>query len=237
MPTKWLLASLIIMSLIALTSYIAKKLVRTDNKEVKKEVEKGISEDAQKTIEEAKKWIEEDNEWADRGNKTTENNGGDIMGDKLNNHTLGELLSLEPTEEDYRNYVRVVGNKVKGLYEEYQFFMYEPDKRDLASGFLLQFQIMGIEPVYNELFVHAMDTGLEMDKIDEFFLEELKEGNIIPIGEGIILEEEGTGISPIKSGDDVRVIISFVTEEYRARQDEKEAEEKAEKEAEAKKDE
>lgn len=221
MMIKIILSIIFIALILYATVIIARILVARDNEDIQEEVERDICEDAKETIREAKRWLEEDNQ----------NYGGDSMGDILNKNTLGELLALEPEDKHYEEYVGMVGKRVKELFEDYQFFLYEPDKADLVSGYLMQFQILGHEPIYNELFVYAMDSGLEMDKIDEFFLEALKEGDILPIGEGIILDEEGTGISPIKSGDDVRVIISFVTDEYKARQEE------AEKEAEATEDE
>lgn len=197
-----------------LTIMIARKAVNKDIKIAKRETEEKIGEEAWETIEEAKRWIERD----------IKKSGGDIMVEELNKHTLGELLTLKPTKEEYDKYVKMVGRQVRKQYKDYQFFMYEPDKSDLISGYLIQFQILGHEPAYEQLFTYAMDTGLDMDKIDEYFYEALIKGEIIPIGDGIILEREGTGISPIKSGDDVRVIISFITEEYKKRQDKAEKE-------------
>ena len=207
----------VVVGISLITILVARKASKTDAEEMKEEVEQEIGDDAWKTITEAKRWIEEDNE----------GRVGGTMVEGINKHTLGELLAQEATDEEYEKYVEMVGSIIQQQYSDYQFFMYEPDKSDLVSGFMLQFQIMGHEPDYDMLFKYAMDTGLEMDKIDCFFFEELEKGNIIPIGEGIILEREGTGISPIKSGDDVRVIISFVTEEYRARQEESEAKDSA----------
>lgn len=197
---------------IGITIVLAKMTTKKDNEEIKEEVEKLVEKDAEKTIKEAKRWLENE-----------KINGGINMGEVHNNNTLGELLSLKPTEKDYKNFIRKVSNRVQELYGDYQFFLYEPNKKDLVSGYLVQFQILGHEKIYNELFVYAMDKGLDMDKVDEYFLDEVKSGNVIPIGEGIIIDKTGTGISPIKSGDDVRIIISFVTEEYKQRQDEAEA--------------
>lgn len=210
MQLKLIITITVLVVLPTLTALIARKAVKEDIKKARRETEGRIEEEAWETIGEAKRWIEE--------------NGGDSVVEGKNKHTLGELLSLEPTEKEYKDYVSMVGEQVAKQYKDYQFFMYEPDKNDLVSGYLLQFQILGHEAVYEELFTYAMDAGLDMDKIDEYFYEALIAGEVIPIGEGIILEKEGTGISPIKSGDDVRVIISFVTEEYRERQEAKEDE-------------
>lgn len=213
MSTKMVIIIVIAIGVPILTVAIAKLAVSRDNKREKEAVTQEINKDAQKTINEAKQWLKEDNL----------NTGGDSMGKIVNNNSLGELLALEPTEDNYKDYVEAVGDRVKELYLEYQFSMYEPDKSDLLSGYLLQFQILGQEPIYNELFKQAMDEGLDMHEIDDYFYEALTSGDIIPIGEGIIIERDGTGISPIKSGDDVRIIISFVTEEYQERREEAEA--------------
>lgn len=218
MNVKWVVVIFVVVVIPILTYSFARRTAKRDIEEAKEEMEARIGEDAWETIDEAKRWIEENNK----------EHGGEFMIKGINKHTLGELLALEPTEKEYRKYVKMVGEQIQKQYVDYQFFMYEPDKSDLVSGFMLQFQIMGHEPEYDKLFKYAMDTGLEMDKIDAYFFESLLAGEIIPIGEGIIVEEEGTGISPIKSGDDVRVIISFVTEEYKELQEEQEAlEEKA----------
>lgn len=221
MIIKWIafLATVILVILLSvyITRQLAKKIVDREAAEMKRDIAQEMGDDAWKTIAEAKRWIEEDNEVKRGGN----------MVKGINGHTLGELLALEASEEEYEKYVEMVSEVVGELYSDYQFFMYEPDKSDLVSGYMLQFQIMGHEPVYDKLFKYAMDTGLEMDKIDKYFYEALTNEKVIPVGEGIVLEEEGTGISPIKSGDDVRIIISFVTEEYRKRQEEAEAEKDA----------
>lgn len=213
MRYTWLIATLAIIGIPLVITYIARRAVHKDNKDMREEVEEEISKDAERTIREAKQWIEEDNKIS----------GGNRMVKIKNNNSLGELLALEPTAEDYEEYIRKVTNKIKNLFENYQFFMYEPNSSDLVSGYLLQFQILGHEEIYDELFVHAMDSGLDMDVVDDYFFEALEAGDIIPIGDSIILERDGTGISPIKSGDDVRVIISFITEEYKQRQEEAEA--------------
>lgn len=214
MILKTLVFIFVLAAIAIITVLIAGRAVDKDIKDAKEKTEVKIGEEAWETINEAKRWIEEDNQ----------KYGGDRMIKGLNKHTLGELLALEPTNKDYERYIEMVGEQVRKQYLDYQFFLYEPDKEDLVSGFLMQFQILGHEPAYEELFTYAMDTGLEMDKIDDYFYEALTAGEVIPVGDGIVLQREGTGISPIKSGDDVRVIISFVTEEYKKRQEEAEAE-------------
>lgn len=182
-----------------------------DREEEKKE---NIEKNAMETIQEAKKWIEALDELKETG--------GIEMHTGVNKHSLGELLALEPEKKDYEQFIEMIGERVEKLYQDFQFFLYEPDSADLVSGYLIQFQILGHEPVYNELFKLALDKGLDMDKIDDYFYDYLKEGKIFPIGDNIIIEREGTGVSPIKTGDDVRIIVSFVTEDYRNRQKEQE---------------
>lgn len=212
MDIKWISLLLGIVVVVAFVRLLAIVLNRKDVKKQEQKVDVRVGKETLDTIQEAKKIIVD-----------TENNGGMLMMDTKNNHSLGELLALEPKEEDYKEFIKLAGTRVTDLYEDYQFMLYEPEKTDLVSGFLVQFQILGHEEIYDELFVMAMDRGLDMDKLDDYFYDILLEGNIIPIGEGITIVRDGTGISPIKTGDDVRVIISFVTDEYKLRQEEAEA--------------
>lgn len=219
MNTKWtlILVFTVVISLVGFTIWLARKLIEKDRKDVKEEAIKTSEVLTLETIKDAKKYLEEDSEF----------NGGMMMTATattiINNHTLGELLALEPEDKDYAEFIKLTGERVRDLYDRYQFMLYEPEKSDLVSGFLVQFQILGHEDIYDKLFTLAMDRGLDMDEVDDHFYEELMKGEIIPIGEGIVIEREGTGISPIKTGDDVRVIISFLTDEYKALQEEAEA--------------
>lgn len=208
------LISIFLVLVLIVAAVVAVIVERKHRKKHHKEMEQEINREAFDTIQEAKMRLRED---------ITEENI--YMSEALNQHTIRELVTLEPTAEDYVDFVNLVGDRVKELYEQFQFALFEPAEGDLISGYFMQFQIFGQEEIHNELFVHAMDKGIDTEEANEYFFDKLKAGEVLPLGDNIQLERDGTGISPVKTGDDIRIIVSFVTDEYKEKQDEANADE------------
>jgi len=195
--------------------FSAQYIERRHEEAYHEEVEEERTQEAYETIQEAKTWLEV--------NSMEENS---YMGDVLNKHSVRELATLEPTEEDYKEFVGVIADKVKELYEDFRFGYFEPGEEDLTSGYFMQFNIFGHDDLYEELYVQAMDKGIDENVVNDYFFEKLKAGEVIPVGDKIEFERDGTGISPVTTGDDIRIIITFVTDEYQAKREEDEANER-----------
>lgn len=146
----------------------------------------------------------------------------------MNNKKLDELTNKVATDEDYDIFVEKMGKLVKDLYENYQFLQQNPPEGDYTSGYFLGFQVIRAEyPVeYENLFRLAVDKNLNEIEINKRFVEAVKDGKVLPLGEAVI-DELQTGCSSILQAQEVRVNIVFGTKEYMAKQEEERKERQA----------
>lgn len=165
--------------------------------------------------------------------KFTETLEESILEKITNKKTLTELLHVTATEEDYDLFVADLIPALKDLYESYQFQLLKPTPGDYQSGYALGFQLFRVEMAeqYDRLFRLAIDKGMTEAGITKAFIRAVKAGDLIDLGDAVIVDH-GTGVSSILTGDDLSIYVTFMTEEYKAKKEEVEAEqrEKAEKE-------
>jgi hypothetical protein len=79
---------------------------------------------------------------------------------------------------------------------------------------------------YENLFRLAVDKNLNELEINKRFVEAVKDGKVLPLGEAVI-DELQTGCSSILQAQEVRVNIVFGTKEYMAKQEEERKERQA----------
>lgn len=142
-----------------------------------------------------------------------------------NKKTISGLLEKTATKEDYNLYVKEIGKAVKGLYADYKFQLLKPNSGDLMSGYAVAFQIFKEEDpkMFEGLFKLAIDKGFTDKEINKAFREAVAAGDIIDLGEVILMEEE-TGLSSILRGDDLQIFIGFETPEYKEEREAAQAE-------------
>lgn len=132
-----------------------------------------------------------------------------------NTKTLSGLLENHATEEDYKNFIETLIEVIKDLYANFQFLRQDPAEEDYFSGYFLAMQVIRQEypREYESLFRLSVDKGLKPLKLSQLFVEYLKEGKVIPLGDAVI-DESQSGISSIMQGDTVRVNITFAPKSY-----------------------
>lgn len=143
---------------------------------------------------------------------------------KENDKTLEELVTDEGTEEDYREYIEKVIEITKELYKNYKFLKQDPQEGDYQSGYfmVLQFNQEEFPEEYGYLFKLAVDKSLDTKKINDLFVEELENGNVLPLG-NVQIDPYNSGVSPILQATNVRVNITFGTEDYYEMKEKEEA--------------
>lgn len=144
----------------------------------------------------------------------------------INTHSLESLISAEAEDEDYVEFLELISDKVRELYTSYNFSLYEPNKGDYTSGYMMQFQISNQEDIFQQLFVETMNKGLDLNVFSSKFADHIADGKVIPLGCGLNIKKSGTGIPPIGGREDMNIMITFTTDEYEdAKQEQEDMEE------------
>ena len=157
--------------------------------------------------------------------------GGDSVMELKNTNSLEQLLEVRAKEEDYDLALEMLIGEVKRKYEEFQFKFLKPQPGDFFSGYAVTFEILpGKDSEFlHNLFKLVIGKNLSEGKLADLFVEEVKKGNVIDLGD-VILDDTGTGMSSLLTGEPVTVAISFETEEYKEKRLEREEEQKKEEE-------
>lgn len=142
---------------------------------------------------------------------------------KDNNLTLTDLLTQEPTEEDYKEVLDMVSELVQDAYGEYKFLIAKsPDETDRANYLQIVSHWEDNPKLHKDIFKKAMDSGIDMERVRLDYMDAMKKGKIIDLGESVqVLIEEvpnqvNTSMSPINSGlegGEITFIISFIKSE------------------------
>lgn len=132
-----------------------------------------------------------------------------------NTLSVSEMMSQKAEEKDYDEFIETISAIIKKQYESLEFLRQDPAPEDYQSGYCLIFQVYRGEypETYDRLFSLAVLKHLEEGKISRKFKDAVESGKVIPIGD-VKIEALGTGISSITQGNDVRVLITFKTQEY-----------------------
>lgn len=152
---------------------------------------------------------------------------------KMNYNTknLMELTKKEATSADYEKYLSEVARTIKEKYANYDFQIHEPVEGEVDAGWTLEFVIHraggAYTDAYDNLFRIAIGAGLDQGQIVPKFVEKVKLGEVLDLGD-VIVQEPITGTGPITSGEDMRVLISFTTPELVEKSDPLKAKKEAE---------
>ncbi|AQN32620.1 hypothetical protein BCP12_220 [Bacillus phage BCP12] len=138
----------------------------------------------------------------------------------VNELTLTQLLTTEPTDEDYQTVVELLTDLFQKRYQEYKFLIAKsPDEIDRPH--LLQVQSNFEEDPYLHklIFAKCMNANLDMTELSKRFADYAVKGNVIDLGEdAVIIVDDGTGlaatgVSPINSGLEdsaITYILGFI---------------------------
>jgi len=158
--------------------------------------------------------------------------GGDSVMELKNTNSLGQLLDVKAKEEDYELALGMLIEEVKSKYADFQFKLLKPQQGDFFSGYAVTFELLPKEDheFLHTLFKVVIGKNLSEGKLADLFVEQVKKGNVLDLGD-VTLDETGTGMSTLLSGEAVTIAISFETEEYKEERLKNEEEKKKEEEA------
>lgn len=141
--------------------------------------------------------------------------------------TLKEVVTAQPTEEDYEYATILLAALVRVTYNNYKFALYKsPDETERENFLRIDCPYEEHKWLHDKIFKQTIKKGLDMKILQEKFADAAIAGDILELGEGITIlkhDSEGrlmTSVSPINSGlegSEITFIFSFVqTENYEA---------------------
>lgn len=151
--------------------------------------------------------------------------GGEISNMKSykNNLTLSDLITKQPSDEDYNELIELLTKLAKVTYEDYKFLIAKSDDETKQPNFLQIVSNSSEHPeLHREIFVKAVTSSINMKELQKRFAQYIAEGNVLDLGEDVvIITDDGTsqlptGVSPINSGlegGEIVFIISFIKKE------------------------
>lgn len=147
-----------------------------------------------------------------------------------NEKSLEQLLIPTTEDKHYEEFLDVFINLLQKKYKEYQFQLGKPAEDDYISGYNLAFIIHPQEhpDEHEELFRLAVNYSLDIDHLNELFVERVKTGDVVELGDDIVISEEGTGTTTILQGGTVQAFINFRTTEEVEKSKEQETKEEEE---------
>ena len=146
-----------------------------------------------------------------------------------NNQTLSGLIKGtegKEKEKAVEDYVKLLSKIANRLYKDYKVLWQAPqteDQKYYSHQLLFQSHIQDPDTreEHNQMFKLAFDNNLNIYEINVKFREATEKGDVLPLGEGIVITD--TAIGNILSGNEFNFTISFMNKYLK---DEKEAKEK-----------
>lgn len=144
----------------------------------------------------------------------------------LNLLNLEELTEVKATEEDYNTYLDIVTDRIKAKYSTYDFIKQNPDV-ETEVGWTLAFSVDVLEDkdYYDRLKRITLGKGLDVKKLNEYFLERIKSDKVIKLG-NVIIQDDYTYITGLAEGTSFNVMITFTNETFLKNIEDKKAKEK-----------
>jgi len=136
----------------------------------------------------------------------------------VNELTLTQLITTEPTDEDYQTVVELLADLFQKRYQEYKFLIAKSPDEINDRPHLLQIQSNFEEDpqLHKLIFAKCMDCNLDMQELSARFADYAAKGHVINLGEdAAIVIDDGTGIptsgvSPITSGLEDSAIVCMI---------------------------
>lgn len=146
------------------------------------------------------------------------------LSNKLTNEmTLSDLISQDPTGEQYEEVVDILADIAEQTYKEYKFLIVKsPDETKDAHFMQIQSSAEEMPTEHKLVFSKSMDYGLDMAVLRDRFSLRVAKGDVLDLGDEvmIILEDDTpqtpTGVSPVNSGlegGEIVFNISFILKE------------------------
>lgn len=137
-----------------------------------------------------------------------------------NELTLTDLVTQNPTEDQYEEVADILVMIAQKTYEDYKFLiMKSPDETKDANFIQIQSSQEEMPEKHKEAFSKTIDYGLDMGVLRNHFSRKVAKGGVIGLGEDAIVilddntQQTPTGVSPINSGvegGEIVFNISFV---------------------------
>jgi hypothetical protein len=133
----------------------------------------------------------------------------------INQKSLSDMLETKATDADYEEYFTILIPIIRELYATYEFLRQDPAPDDFTSANCLIFDFSRDEfsMEYTKLFRLAIDRGLDDKEIVPRFVDKLVNGEVLELGTVQIVPEQ-SGVSSVLQGKEIRVLVTFMTEEY-----------------------
>lgn len=142
--------------------------------------------------------------------------------------TLEELLKYQPKETDYEeviknNIVPIIERK----YEDLDVDFHNDKDTAVTSGYTLIFAMDKLEDMgeLEEIRKIVIEKNLTDEELKDAFIKTAKSGDVIPLGEGIAIEDGGTYITTLRHANSANIpsiLISFTDDTIRGLRKEKE---------------
>jgi len=134
--------------------------------------------------------------------------------------SLTQLITANPTEEQYKEVTELLVGLAKRTYERHKFY-FAPTRDELEIPNMIQIRShYKEEPLtHQDIFKRGVNYGLDMSKLLAYFAEEVAAGNVVDLGDNAyVITDDGTGnpptgVSPINSGledGEITFLISFI---------------------------
>lgn len=134
--------------------------------------------------------------------------------------SLTQLITANPTEEQYKEVTELLVGLAKRTYERHKFY-FAPTKDELEIPNMIQIRShYKEEPLtHQEIFKKGVNYGIDMSKLLGYFAKEAAAGNVVDLGDNAyVITDDGTGnpptgVSPINSGledGEITFLISFI---------------------------
>ena len=136
--------------------------------------------------------------------------------------TLTDLVTRKATLEEYKEVVALLTKLAKNRFKDYQFTYYpvSEDNQDKQPFFMQIVSNWHDDPELHKLiFAKGMDYGINMKMLQKLFVEEVRAGKVIELGNDImVITDDGTNVSPTNvspinsglEGSEIAFIVAFL---------------------------
>lgn len=134
--------------------------------------------------------------------------------------SLTQLITANPTEEQYKEVTELLVDLAKRTYARHKFY-FAPTKDELEIPNMIQIRSHYKEDplAHQGIFKRGVNYGLDMGTLLGYFAKEAADGKVVDLGDNAyVITDDGTGnpptgVSPINSGledGEITFLISFI---------------------------
>jgi hypothetical protein len=154
---------------------------------------------------------------------STESLKGLFKKEVLNELTLTDLITIQPTDADYEEIIGLLKVLAQSTYAQYKFLIIKsPDEVEMPHFLQMVAPASENPELHKEIFAKAMNTNMDYIELVKRFAAEVVAGNILDLGDDIVVivndgtSSFATGVSNINNGlegAEITFNISFIKKE------------------------